>query len=233
MGNNLQSLYERKRGFSAYRAKRLLELQDESSEVNAIHIQLQAAKAERAAFLTKIDQRIATLKLQLLSSGVAVSPTERKRQRTEELRLEKSELDADFAAEVSARMQAGSTIADLVRETGAANGTMFYNSQGLVRTVKAPSNVRVATVDEEWTYSDQRSVHRYAFNQDMTLVRFHAVDVEDGSAILTWPELTLYAGDQALADKFDKGRAETLQEILAGDYTGVVREAQNPYKEEN
>lgn len=230
MTESLIELYERKRNFTHYRAARKLELQAEDGEASSLQAQLKMLKEERRVLLARIDHKIAGVKLALFSNGVPLSPTERNKQIDAKLRDEKRELDEQFAAVINARTQRGETIADLIKECGATQGAVFYSAQNQTR---APQVARVEQTrevsEEEWTYSDHSGVHRYALNQDMTLVKFHSVDVEDGYVVLTFPDFVFYSGERELEAKFDTSRALTLESILSGTYDGVVREVPNPY----
>lgn len=230
MSESLIELYERKQNFPHYRAARKLELQAEDGGVNSLQTQLKALKEERRVLLARIDHKIAGVKLELFNNGVPTSPTERNRQIDAKLRDEKRELDEQFAAVVNARTQRGESIADLVKECGATQGAVFYAAASQAR---APQAARVEPTrdlaNEEWAYSNHSGVHRYALNQDMTLIKFHAVDAEDGFVVLTWPHTSYYSGDKSLVEKFDASRAGTLESILSGEYDGVVREVPNPY----
>lgn len=227
----LGKLYWRKRGFSEYRSEREADMFSPDNPTNALHTELHELREKRKNLLAELDGQIAVIRNKILAAGESPNKTDRTRALHEELRLEKKQLDKDFAEMVLARMAHGETIPDMCKEVGATNSTFFYQvtaSQRFRDTVREPSDI--VRDDEEWTYHDFTGTHRYAFNQDHTLVKFHAPDVEDGHSLLTWPEGLHYAGDRTNSERFEKNRAEVLESILAGTYEGVLRESPNPYK---
>lgn len=236
MTKDLKELYWAKKNFPERRAQAEADLLSENNPDNALHNRLRVLREERKAALVKYDYEIAQVRQQILDLGQPTSPTERKRQLADKLRLEKEKLDKEFAEVVAYRMARGDNVSTLAREVGAPNTNFFYNAtqekrQYDLEVLDTPDAINTNT----WTYHDFTGTHRYAFNEDMTLVRFHAPDVEDGSSVLTWPDSVHYSGDRGISEGFDKNRAETLAQILKDEYSGVIRTSPNPYKplEEN
>jgi hypothetical protein len=159
-----------KSNFASYRQTKEAELRVEANPANALHEQLAAKKAEKRALMAKIDYEIATIKMELQGLGVPISKTERTKQLAEQLRDEKASLDAAFTAEVNSRLQRGATVQELIKECGASTGTVFYNASRAGRVPEQPIVAQEFSIDsEEWVYSEHSGVHRYSFNQDMTL----------------------------------------------------------------
>lgn len=231
----LSELYQKKQNFASYRTVREQELLGGNTEATPLVRQLEAVQLERKEFLLHSDHRIGQLKLDIAKLGVPTTKTERKRWVDAQIRDEKADVDQSFALEVKSRMDAGAAVADLVKECGAKSPSIFYNAtKGLTgsyvsenRTSTAPP---VDISETVWEYSTHRPVHRYAFNSERTLVRFHAVDPEEAPVVLTYPSGTYYAGNRELEDAYHAGRAHTLLQILEGHFVGDLRHETNQFK---
>lgn len=229
--NDLITLYRRKTQFSAYRSAQEAMANANDTPANALYSQLDAAKQELKAVTAELQAKIAQIKLKLMAEGVPVSKTDRRKAFDAQMRDEKAQIDADFSEVVLGRLQAGQTVGDLVKEVGAPNGSVFYNSTSgvlkLARTVDKHTE-RIDVDSLAWEYSTHPGTLRYAFSPDRNFVKLHN---GDGShVVLTYPGLSVYAGDEAIAKEFNATRANTLLSVLDGTYEGPAYvEATNPY----
>lgn len=227
--NDLQELYARKSNFPAYRLTLEAEENSADNPVTILYHKLEAAKQELKATTSQLQNKIATIKLELMEAGAPISKTDRKKAFDLRMRDQKKQVDEEFSELVVNRLQAGDTVRDLVREVGAANGSMFYNATsgrlGMMDTSDSTTTKKAVT---EFEYHEHTGVHRYGMTADRKHVKLH--NTEGESVVLTYPNGSYYSGNKELVNSYQLTRAEMLEKLLDGTYDGPTNLQPNPYK---
>ena len=232
--STLHDLYARKVGYAAYRIKTEAFEFSESNPNNTLYAERDRLRTELKAITTRLTYEIAQIDDTLVKQGLPKSKTDRKRLLDVRFRDEKRELDEAFNAEVLACAQRGMSATAMKDECQATNAAPFYNAMRTQQVAEKPLSPAIAlgeTPDIEWLYSDHTGVHRYAVSACGRYTKMHGVDPDERSEVVLYTQdLSYFSGDRALTAKFDPSRLEMLQSILDNSFTGMVREAENPYR---
>jgi len=226
---DLLSLYVRKQGFAEYRRAKV-----ERSMSNAPAEHLKELKAKRARITAELDAEIAKAQLRLAQQGIPVGATERRRIAEAELRVEKAQLDHEFAMEVKRQHNAGVPVAEIAKRCGATSTSVFYQAVNYSSPEVLQAGLTSAGFnanDHEWEYSDISSVHRYALNETRAFVKMHDPSDPEEVAYVLRADGSVLGGTLSVAENYDAERVDLLERILNGEEdTSTMREWDNPYK---
>lgn len=238
---DLTEAHRKFRDFPSYRAQKRSELDGKSgTRVSELREAILTARTEKAVAVAKADTAIAEARLELAKLGQAGSLAEIRRNFDQDMRIEKEEVRAGWFNKVHEAKAAGMTPRQILEAVPTLNSLpSIYNILGDSSKAAAQADEQVATAvpdtvlgDVVWTYSEHRPVHRYAVNEDKSLIKFHGPHVDDQHVVVTYPGLEYVNGDRTLVGSVDATRVQTLLQVLYGSTDGMnPRNSANPYAE--
>lgn len=227
--SRLQKLYETKQNFVTNKHKYESEILKEVGDAEDLVKKISKLRSERKIELMKYDLKIAEAEAELDAMDVPRSKTERTKYLNLKLREKRIEINDDFLRELQLRHAQGTSVKDLVRECGAPHQAQFY--KWLDAEAPEPSTAALAQADTAsdiaWLYSDHKGTHKYAFDPDKALLKFHG---EDDFVIVRWPSKEFVSGNASLVGSIEEKRAQIAKEILDGTYEGAIISKPNPYE---
>ena len=227
--SRLQKLYEKKQNFVSNKPKYEAEIMEELGGAETLVKKLGKLRSERKIELMKYDLEIAKLEAELAEKDVPRSKTERTKYLNLKLREKRIEINDDFLRELQLRYAQGTAVKDLVRECGASHQAQFY--KWLDADAPEPSTVALAQAtsasDIDWLYSDHKGTHKYAFDSERELLKFHG---DEDFVIVRWPSKEFVSGDASLIGLIEEKRVQIAKEILDGTYEGAIISKPNPYE---
>ena len=228
---DIRDLYLRKKNFPKYRQEQILAI-SESADAE----KLKELRAHRSRVLAEIEAQIAQLKYNIALGGGTLSKSERKASRSNELTIEKREIDEAFAREVKLAVNNGRSVAEIARHCGADTSGMFYQALSYSDGETITMNIKQGQFqpqNEVWHYSDVTTVHRYAVNRERTVFRVHEAADPQNSVYVRRADLEVIAGDGTLAKTFNADRANLLIQLLdepESVITSDLKSRANPYR---
>lgn len=227
---NLRELYAALRDFTKERDLLWEAEVNAPSKPNEIREKIARLKAEKADYLVKHNAEVARLQLDLAESGEVVGKVAQKAAFSARMRDEKQRRNDAFRDEVIRLDGQGVKVADMQAMCGLPSPMKIYN---ILRTFKEPETATPVAPTEmhdlEWQYHNHIGVLRYAMDKTRRFVKFHSVEFDGPTIVLTYPEMQYVAGDRDLLNSVKLDKAKTLESLLNGTYTGEVRLSPNQY----
>ena len=229
----LRELYEQKINFAASKPALEKQFAEEVGGATALRAKLSKLRQEKKIAMAKFDLEILQVQSEIAESGTPMSKTALSNYVRDRIREERIRINTEFEAELRRRSEAGDTTPALVAEIGAKHAAPIYT---ILR--QSPSDavalqdleVQSIVVPEEWFYVDNKQSHRYAFNEEQNVLKYHG---DDGQyVIVAWPSLTYIKGDNSLSNAIEEKRAQTALDILNGEHDGSGFIVPNPYRGE-
>ena len=229
----LRELYEQKINFAASKPALEKQFAEEVGGATALRAKLSKLRQEKKIAMAKFDLEILQVQSEIAESGTPMSKTALSNYVRDRIREERIRINTEFEAELRRRSEAGDTTPALVAEIGAKHAAPIYT---ILR--QSPSDavalqdleVQSIVVPEEWFYVDNKQSHRYAFNEEQNVLKYHG---DDGQyVIVAWPSMAYIKGDNSLSNAIEAKRAQTALDILNGEHDGSGFIVPNPYRGE-
>ena len=229
----LRELYEQKINFAASKPALEKQFAEEVGGATALRAKLAKLRQEKKIAMAKFDLEILQVQSEIAESGTPMSKTALSNYVRDRIREERIRINTEFEAELRRRSAAGDSTTALVTEIGAKHAAPIYT---ILR--QSPSDavalqdleVQSIVVPDEWFYVDNKQSHRYAFNEEQNVLKYHG---DDGQyVIVAWPSLAYIKGDNSLSNAIEEKRAQTALDILNGEHDGSGFIVPNPYRGE-